>query len=302
VLQLHISGGEPTLRPDDVCAMLRRARDRGLYANLITQGTFLTDELLDRLIAAGLDHIQLSLQGAHADAADAIAGTKVHARKLEALARALRRKVAVTLNCVLHARNIDDVPAIVALAQDLGVKRLELANTQFYGWGFRNRAALLPTREQVESAAAVVRDARARLDGRMEITHVLADYYEQFPKPCMGGWGSRFLTIAPDGRVFPCPAAAAISTLAFENVRDRPLADIWERSPAFEAYRGTAWMPEPCRSCDRREIDWGGCRCQAFLLTGDAGLTDPACTKSPHHSLVEKARRDDRAELIPRRM
>jgi len=249
----------------------------------------------------GLDHIQISIQGAKPSDADAIAGAKVHERKLEAIARAVRRNVAVTLNCVLHAFNIDDVAAVIDLAEDLSIRRLELANAQLYGWGFRNRAALLPSREQVDAAAAIVRDARTRLSGQMEISHVLADYYEQFPKPCMNGWGSRFLTIAPDGRVFPCPAAAAITTLRFENVRERSLVQIWERSPAFAAYRGTSWMPEPCRSCDRREIDWGGCRCQAFLLTGDAGATDPACTKSPHHGLVEQARQDERGAFIPRR-
>ncbi len=301
ILQLHLSGGEPTLRAEDLCTIVGCARDRGLYVNLITQGTFLTDELLDHLVAVGIDHIQISLQGAYADRADTIAGAKVHTRKLEAIARTLRRKVAVTVNVVLHALNIDDVASVIDLARDLGVKRLELANTQFYGWALRNRAALMPTREQVDLAARVVRAARERLSGRMEISHVLADYYEAFPKPCMAGWGSRFMTIAPDGRALPCPAAAAISALTFENVRDKPLAEIWEHSSAFAAYRGTAWMPEPCRSCDRREIDWGGCRCQAFLLAGDAGLTDPACSKSPHHHLVEQAKREKRTTFAPRR-
>lgn len=302
VVQLHLSGGEPTLRPDDVCRIVRHARERELYTNLITQGTFLDDALLDRLLEAGLDHIQISLQAAHAPLADMVAGTTVHERKLEALRRTLHRDVAVTLNCVLHARNIDGVADVIALAERLGVKRLELANTQFYGWGFRNRAALLPSRAQVERAGTLVRAARERLSGRMEITYVLADYYEEFPKPCMGGWGTQFLTVAPDGRVLPCPAAAAITTLHFENVLEMALADIWERSAAFEAYRGTSWMPQPCRSCERREIDWGGCRCQAFLLTGDAGVTDPACSLSPHHALVASAQTADRqGELVPRR-
>ncbi|MDQ6766877.1 MAG: pyrroloquinoline quinone biosynthesis protein PqqE [Candidatus Eremiobacteraeota bacterium] len=302
VLQLHLSGGEPTLRADDCCTLVKRARERELYTNLITQGTFLSDDLLDRLLGAGLDHIQISLQAADAQVADVIAGTRVHERKLDALQRALQRNVAVTLNCVLHSHNIDDVTALIALAERLGVRRLELANTQFYGWAFRNRGALMPTRAQVERAAAVVHDARQRLAGRMEITHVLADYYEEFPKPCMSGWGRQFMTVTPDGRVLPCPAAAAITTLRFENVRDKPLAEIWQRSNAFNAYRGTNWMPQPCRSCDRREIDWGGCRCQAFLLTGDAGVTDPACSLSPQHSLITDALAGDRhKELVPRR-
>lgn len=302
VLQLHLSGGEPTLRPDDLCSIVERARRCGMYTNLITQGTFLSDELLDRLMAVGLDHIQLSLQDAHTELADSIAGAAVHQRKLEALARALRRDVAVTLNCVLHARNLDSVDDIIALAERFGVKRLELANAQFYGWGLRNRDTLLPSREQVDRATASVQDARERLRGRMEISYVLADYYEVFPKPCMHGWGNRFLTVAPDGRVLPCPAAAAIASLAFENVRERGLAEIWEHSIAFNAFRGTAWMPEPCRSCDRKDRDFGGCRCQAYLLTGDAGATDPACSKSPQHHLVERAEASSSAALIPRRM
>src|SRR5271165_1399346 len=289
VLQIHFSGGEPTLRPELLVALVRRARERQLYSNLITQGTFLDDALLDALLAAGLDHIQISLQAADGSVADRIAGTTVHERKLEAFERVLRRKVAVTLNCVLHRLNIDQTVDVIALAERLGVRRLELANTQLYGWAFRNRAALLPTREQVDAAKGVVAQAQARLRGRMEIVHVLADYYERYPKPCMHGWGRRFMTVVPDGRVLPCPAAAAISALRFDSVRERSLADIWRASEAFEAYRGTQWMREPCRSCDRREIDFGGCRCQAFLLTGDASNTDPVCSLSPLHGLVESA-------------
>jgi pyrroloquinoline quinone biosynthesis protein E len=302
VLQLHLSGGEPTLRADDCCTIVEHARARNVYTNLITQGTFLSDELLDRLLRAGLDHIQISLQASDAPLADLIAGARVHERKLHALERALRRDVAVTLNYVLHAQNIDDVDQLIALAERLGVRRLELANTQLYGWAFRNRAALLPTQAQVERAAAIIHDARERLGDRMEITHVLADYYEAFPKPCMNGWGRQFMTVTPDGRVLPCPAATAITTLHFENVRDMSLADIWQRSDAFNAYRGTDWMPQPCRSCERREIDWGGCRCQAFLLTGNAGVTDPACSLSPDHRLVADAISAERTlELVPRR-
>jgi PqqA peptide cyclase len=301
-LQLHLSGGEPCLRPDDCCSIIRRACKLGLYTNLITQGTFLTDTLLDRFVDAGLDHVQVSIQAAQAEPADFIAGATVHERKLEAIQRALQRPLAVTLNCVLHRYNIDEVTDVITLAERLGIRRLELANTQFYGWGFRNRAALLPTREQVECARAVARAARTRLAGKMEITHVLSDYYEEFPKPCMGGWGRQFLTITPDGKVLPCPAASSITSLAFESVRDRPLAWIWNQSESFCAFRGTAWMPEPCRSCERRDIDFGGCRCQAFLLTGDASVTDPACTKSPNHFLVERGAGVKQPEFIPRRM
>jgi pyrroloquinoline quinone biosynthesis protein E len=224
----------------------------------------------------------------------------VHERKLAAFNRVLERDVAVTLNCVLHRRNIHQTIDVIALAERLGIKRLELANAQLYGWAFRNRAALLPTREQVEHAGRVITDAQTRLRGSMEITHVLADYYEQYPKPCMHGWGQRFMTVVPDGRVLPCPAAAAITTLRFENVRERPLAAIWHESHSFNVYRGAEWMPEPCRSCARKTVDFAGCRCQAFLLTGNAGLTDPACSLSPIHGLVE-GMNDGEAQLVPRR-
>jgi PqqA peptide cyclase len=303
VLQVHFSGGEPTLRPDLLVALVRRARERQLYSNLITQGTFLDDALLDRLLAAGLDHVQISLQGVDAAAAARIAGTDVHDRKIAALERVLAREVAVTLNYPLHRQNIETVADAIELAERLGVRRLELANVQLYGWAYLNRAGLLPSRDQVEAANAIVRHAQDRLTGNMEITYVLSDYYEQYPKPCMHGWGQRFMTVVPDGRVLPCPAAAAISTLAFESVRDASLEDIWQRSRAFEMYRGTAWMPEPCRSCPRKEIDFGGCRCQAFLLTGEASATDPVCVLSPQHSLVEAALSAKPAEaLTPRRI
>jgi pyrroloquinoline quinone biosynthesis protein E len=302
IMQLHLSGGEPTLRAADCCTLIRHARKRELYVNLITQGTFLSDELLDQLLDAGLEHIQLSLQGADAGRANHIAGARVHERKLEALRRVVTRDVALTINCVLHRGNIDNVESIIALAESLDVRRLELANAQFYGWAFANRAALLPSPEQVQRAAQAVRDARERLGTAMEINHVLADYYQEYPKPCMNGWGRRFMTIAPDGRALPCPAAAAIASLHFDNVRDRSLADIWFNSDAFNAYRGTGWMSEPCRSCERREIDWGGCRCQAFLVTGDAGATDPACSLSPQHGLIAQARMDQRqTAFAPRR-
>src|SRR5205807_7806110 len=225
----------------------------------------------------------------HGATADWIAGATVHAKKLEALARVAASSMAVTLNCVLHRANIDQVDDVIAAAEAAGVRRVELANVQFYGWAFLNRGALMPSREQVMRASERVAAAQNRLAGKVEISHVLADYYERFPKPCMDGWGRKFMTIAPDGRVFPCPAAPSIAGMRFENVRDRSLGEIWNASDSFQAFRGTAWMPQPCRSCDRREIDWGGCRCQAFLLTGDAARTDPACALSPDHAIVEAA-------------
>jgi PqqA peptide cyclase len=302
VLQAHFSGGEPTLRPD-LPEIVAHATAAGLYTNLITQGTFLDAAALRRLREARLDHVQISVQAPEEALADRIAGTRVHARKVDALERVRDAGFALTMNCVLHRENHDLIEDVISLAESYGVRRLELANVQFYGWAHRNRAALMPTRAQVERGAGIVAAARTRLGDRMQLTYVLPDYFASRPKPCMHGWGRAFMTVAPDGRVFPCPAAAAITTLRFDSVREHTLRDIWSSSAAFSAYRGTGWMPEPCRSCDRKEIDWGGCRCQAFLLTGDAGVTDPACELSRDHALVE-AWRDGVAEAppTPRRM
>ena len=303
VVQVHISGGEPTLRPQEALRIITSARTHSLYTNLITQGTFLEADLLDRFIDCGLEHIQISIQAPEVELADRIAGAQVHEKKMRAVERVLSRNVAFTLNVVLHRANHDLLSKTIELAERLGVKRLELANTQFYGWAFANRAWLMPTREQVESGARIVAEAQERLKGRMQIAYVLPDYYEAFPKPCMHGWGNAFMTVAPNGEVLPCPAAGEIKTLRFENVRDRSLREIWERSDAFVAYRGTAWMPEPCRSCERRQVDFGGCRCQAFELLGDAGATDPACSKSPFHSVIAGALTEEPPErFIPRRM
>jgi PqqA peptide cyclase len=302
ILQIGFSGGEPTLRPElpELAAHASRA---GLYTNLITQGTFLDEARLDTLVDAGLDHVQLSIQAPSEALADTIAGAHVHARKVEAIERIRTRNVALTLNCVLHRGNHDTIGEVIAFAEEHGIRKLELANVQMYGWAYRNRAGLLPTLAQTEHALEVVAAARRRLVGRMQIVYVLPDYFGDRPKACMNGWGQAFLTVTPDGRVLPCPAAAAIRTLTFERVGTRPLHEIWSQSPAFVAYRGTSWMPEPCRSCDRREIDWGGCRCQAYLLTGDAGATDPACELSPHRDTILRALGDDAgAPLVPRRM
>jgi PqqA peptide cyclase len=297
VVQAHFSGGEPTLRRD-LAELVGTAARAGLYTNLITQGTFLDDTLLDRLLAEGLDHIQISIQAPEADLADRIAGTAVHEKKLDALRRIGARDVALTLNCVLHRRNHDTIREIIAFAERFGIARLELANVQFYGWAYRNRTALMPTREQVRHAEAIVTSERERLRGKMEIVYVLPDYFGEFPKPCMNGWANEFMTVTPNGDVLPCPAASAIRGLRFENVRNHAIGEIWRDSEAFERYRGTGWMREPCRSCERRELDWGGCRCQAFLLAGDAGATDPACSLSPHHSIIETLR-DDAQNVEP---
>jgi pyrroloquinoline quinone biosynthesis protein E len=302
VIQFGFSGGEPTLRRKELVAAIARVTARGGYANLITQGTFLDEAYLDELLAAGLAHVQISIQAPERELAAAIAGTDVHDRKLEALRMVRSRDVALTLNCVLHRLNHDLLEDVLAFAEREGIRRLELANVQFYGWAFKNRTALMPTRSQVERGSALVAAAQARLRGQMDITYVLPDYFEELPKPCMHGWGQLALTVTPDGRILPCPAATSIATLRFPNVRETSLERAWTSSDAFTSYRGTGWMPDPCRSCDRREADYGGCRCQAFLLTGNAAATDPACAKSPHHDLVIAMRdASESAALAPRR-
>jgi PqqA peptide cyclase len=285
VLQVHLSGGEPLVRRD-LADLIAHAHQLGMYTGLVTSGVPLTESRFAALAAAGLDHVQLSVQDDAAAAADAIAGVKAHERKLAAAAMVTAHGLPLTINAVLHRANIGHVTGITELAERMGADRLELANTQYYGWARRNWAALLPTRAQVEAAEHDVQLARARLGPAMEIVYVVADYYEDRPKPCMYGWGVRQLIIAPNGDALPCPAAAQIPDLGVANVRDEPLGAIWYSSPAFNRFRGTDWMPEPCRSCPRKEIDFGGCRCQAYQLTGDPAATDPVCSLSPHHDLV----------------
>ncbi|WP_438002492.1 pyrroloquinoline quinone biosynthesis protein PqqE [Sorangium sp. So ce185] len=289
VMQLHLTGGEPLARRD-LEALVRAARGAGLYTNLITSGVPLARERLAALRAAGLDNVQLSVQDADPERADRIAGYAAFDHKLAVAAWVKAEGLPLTVNVVLHRENIDHVPAIVALAERLGADRLELANTQYLGWALANRDALLPTRDQLERAFAIASAARERLLGRMEMVFVTPDYYAALPRACMDGWARRYLHIAPDGLVLPCHAAHTISGLRFESVRDRPLAWIWREAPSMNRFRGDAWMAEPCRGCDRREADFGGCRCQAYHLTGDAAATDPACSLSPAHGIVEEAR------------
>jgi PqqA peptide cyclase len=285
VLQLHLSGGEP-LQRRDLLELIRRARALGFYTNLITSAFTLTAATAEQLKAAGLDHVQISIQAANPQLSDHVAGTPSYQRKVAAARVVKALGFPLTLNVVLHRHNIDQIAAILALAEELSADRVELANTQYYGWALRNRATLLPTREQLQQAEVVVRAARERLMGKMQVIYVLPDYYSQYPKPCMGGWGRQQLTVAPNGDVLPCPAAAQILDLPIENVRHRSLAWIWDESAAFNRFRGTDWMPEPCRSCPHQNIDFGGCRCQAFQLTGDAAATDPVCHLSPDHAIV----------------
>ncbi|MER5389963.1 pyrroloquinoline quinone biosynthesis protein PqqE [Saccharopolyspora sp. NPDC002686] len=287
ILQLHLSGGEP-LQRRDVVDIVRFGSGLGLYTNLITSGLGLSRRRAEQLREAGLDHVQLSIQAHEATASDRIAGTRSFDRKVAAAHLIKELGWPLTVNTVLHRLNIDRVAETIALAEDLGADRVELANTQYYGWALRNRAALLPSRAQVDHAEEVVRAARTRLKGQVEIIYVLPDYYSRYPKPCMGGWGSHQLTVVPNGDVLPCPAAHVLP-LPHPNVRTEPLARIWSDSPIFQAFRGTGWMPEPCRSCPRREVDFGGCRCQAYLLTGDPARTDPVCILSPDHEIVTEA-------------
>jgi pyrroloquinoline quinone biosynthesis protein E len=287
VLQIGFSGGEPLVRRD-LAELVQGARGARLYTNLITSGVGLDKNRARELRDAGLDSVQLSFQSDHADLADDVAGAHAHQRKLDAAAIVRAAGISLSLNFVIHRRNIDRLPQIIELSETLSAGRVELANVQFYGWAFLNRAALLPTREQIARAREVAAAAKARLAGKIDIFYVLPDYYETRPKPCLNGWGQRYLTVNPIGDVLPCPtASSAIPDLRFENVRERALEWIWCESESFNLFRGTEWMPEPCRSCPQKEIDFGGCRCQAALLIGNAANTDPVCTLSPNRASVD---------------
>jgi pyrroloquinoline quinone biosynthesis protein E len=287
VLQCHLSGGEPLLRRD-LPDIVGYAHELGLYTNLVTSALGLSRRRAEQLRAAGLDHVQVSVQADEPGLSDRIAGTPSFARKIEAMGVVRALGWPLTVNVVLHRHNIDRVPEVLALAERVGADRVELANTQYYGWAWRNRDALLPSRDQLAAAEVVVRAARDRLRDRMDVIYVVPDYYSRYPKPCMGGWAARQLTVTPNGDVLPCPAAHALP-LAKASVRTESVARIWADSPVMTAFRGTDWMPEPCRSCDRKDVDFGGCRCQAFQLTGDAASTDPVCHLSPDHDLIADA-------------
>ena len=286
VLHVGLSGGEPLLRRD-LPELIAAAHEAGLYTNLITSGLGLDLARARHLRASGLDSIQLSFQADEETLADAIAGTRAHQHKLKAAAAITGAGLPLSLNVVLHRTNMDRLPALIALAEELGAHRLELANVQFYGWALQNRKSLLPSRGQVQAALSVAQSAQKRLAGRMEIVYVLPDYFEERPKPCMQGWGMRYLTVNPIGEVLPCPNATSIPGLRFENVREQSLDFIWNESDSFNRFRGEAWMPLLCRECPEREVDFGGCRCQAALLTGDPSATDPVCSLSPHHLLLQ---------------
>ncbi len=291
MLHAHFTGGEPLARPD-LTELIAAARAAGLYTNLITSGIGLNEQRLKALVDAGLDHIQISFQDSREDAANWIAGAKAHAHKID-LSRAIRsHKIAFTVNLVVHRQNLDHLEEMIAFIEQLHPERVEIAHTQYYGWALANRAALMPTRAQLDNAIAIIAAAETRLAGKMRIDSVVPDYYAKYPKSCMGGWGQRLMLVNPSGRVLPCHAAEVLPGLSFENVRDKTLDWIWQESDSFRRFRGEAWMHEPCRTCDRRTEDFGGCRCQAFLLAGDATVTDPTCSLAPTHHLVELAVRE----------
>jgi pyrroloquinoline quinone biosynthesis protein E len=297
VLQVHLSGGEPAARRD-LAEIVKAAREAGLYSNLITSAVGLTPKNLGALADAGLDHVQISIQDSEEKSADHIAGYDgASARKRALAVEVVRLGLPLTVNMVVHRANIARIEPMVELALSLGATRVEIAHVQYYGWALKNRAALMPTREQVDEAVRQVDMLRERHHGRIVIDAVVPDYYARFPKPCVGGWGRRSLNVTPAGKVLPCHAAEVIPDLEFWNVREHSLAEIWRASPAFTAFRGTDWMQEPCKSCALKEKDFGGCRCQAFLIAGAARAADPVCHLSPHHALIEQlaAVRDDAA-------
>jgi pyrroloquinoline quinone biosynthesis protein E len=286
VLQADLTGGEPLARPD-ILELIKAARTAGLYVNLITSGMPLDEPRLAKLIEAGLDHLQLSFQAAREDTAQEISNTKSHAQKLRVLEWLKKVRVAVTLNFVIHRRNIDQIEEMLQIAESSSATRVEFANVQYYGWAFANRGNLLPTREQLDRSLEVIKSAEARLRGKIRIESVVSDYYAKYPKPCMGGWGRKLMLITPNGEALPCHAAKIIPNLHFANVKQSSLSEIWEISEAFQKFHGESWMQPPCKTCDRRTIDFGGCRCQALLLANDPAATDPVCTLSPNRPKVD---------------
>ncbi len=300
ILQIHLSGGEPTIRKDleDIVEVAAKV---GLYTNLITAGVTLTRDRLKRLKDLGLDHVQLSIQDVDDANAEKISAYKNGLEKKRELGKWVREfDMPLTINAPIHRLNIENLPNIIEFAVDMGAGRIEVANIQYYAWALKNRAALMPTRAQVMKSAEIVEEAKARLKGILTFDFVVPDYYAKTPKPCMGGWGKGIMNITPQGRVLPCHAAESIPGLQFDNVKDKRLADIWLHGQAFEMYRGTSWMKEPCKTCPRAEIDFGGCRCQAMAFTGDATNTDPACKFSPLHAdFVAAAERESGVQTPP---
>jgi pyrroloquinoline quinone biosynthesis protein E len=300
VLQLHLSGGEPTARPD-LAEIVAHCASLGLYTNLITSGVLLDEKKLGTLVDAGLDHVQLSLQDVDPINADTIGGFKGgHAKKIALGKAVVAAGLPLTVNAVIHRKNIQSIEAFVDLAIAMSARRIEIAHTQYYGWALLNRAALMPTYQQVMDAARLVDELRKKHQGTIVIDAVVPDYYARIPKACMGGWGARAINITPKGKVLPCHAAETIPGLVFDYVTEKSLKDIWYANPAFNAYRGYDWMEAPCTTCDKKQSCKGGCRCQALAIAGRATAADPVCELSEHHAQIRElavidAVRDDAA-------
>ncbi len=286
VLQADFTGGEPLARLD-IVELVRSARAAGLYVSLISSGLPLDEAKLGHLAAAGLDHFQLSFQGAREETANEISGTRTHLQKLRVLEWLKSFRIGITLNFVIHRRNISELEEMLAMVEEYEPGCVEFASVQYYGWALANRERLLPTREQLDHFVELLKQAEERLKGKTRVVFVVPDYYARYPKPCVGGWGRKLMLISPDGTAMPCHAANVIPGLRFENVKEKGLREIWERSASFEKFRGEEWMQEPCRSCERRHQDFGGCRCQAMLLAGDAEATDPVCSLAPTRGKVD---------------
>lgn len=299
VLQVHLSGGEPCVRRD-LEEITKTAADAGLYTNLITSGVTLDRDRLARLVGLGLDHVQLSIQDVDDKNAELISAYRGGVEKKRQVARWVKElDLPLTINVVVHRHNIENLPRLIDYAVEAGAGRIEVANVQYYAWALKNRAALIPTRAQFMRSLEIVREAQERLKGILVFDVVAHDHYAVRPKPCMGGWGRNLIDITPAGKVLPCHACETIPGIPIDNVRDKPLADIWLSGPAFQKFRGTSWMKEPCRSCDRRDIDWGGCRCQALAVTGDAANADPACALSAWHKEFADVAEKESAEPPP---
>lgn len=296
-VQLGLSGGEPLTRTD-LIELVRYARELGYYSNLITSGYGLTEEKIAQLKEAGLDHIQVSIQASSEELSDYLAGTKSFVHKQQVAHLVKKHGYPMVLCVVIHRENIHQMPEILAMAEELGADYLELANTQYYGWAHVNRDRLLPTKEQFAEAEKIAQAYKEKVAGKMKIYYVVPDFYEDRPKACMNGWGTTFLTIAPDGVALPCHSARELPNLDCPNVKDYSVEDIWLHSKAFNFFRGDDWMQEPCRSCDEKDKDKGGCRCQAYLLAGDMYATDPVCSKSPKHHVIDEAVASARASAL----
>ncbi len=296
-LHVHLTGGEPLVRKD-LAALISAGRTAGLYVNMITSGVGLTEDRLSALVDAGLEHLQLSFQAEDAITANHVAGARAHDLKLALIPIIRKFPLALTINLVVHRMNLDRLEQFIAMAEQLSPDRLEIAHVQYYGWALENRGLLMPTQEQVHRSIRIVEEAKQRLKGKIHLESVVPDYFGSFPKACVGGWGRQTMLIDPIGQALPCHTAAVIPGMSFDNVREHDLEWIWRESSAFQRFRGDAWMPETCLACPRKEVDFGGCRCQAFLLTGDADAIDPVCSYSPHHAQLETLRAPS-TELLP---